>query len=605
MIIRRLFRYYIKYLPRVILGIFAIVLLTQCDIFNAFVVKELTNVFSQIGTQLAKNEALKYTLSYKQIKLYYEFIGQNQIFKFIIMITIAVLINMTLKGLFVYIKEYSLNSAILKSLRDVRQDLYKRIIRFPMKFYDFNKTGDMMAKITNDVSMIEGTFNSFNNIVTDLIQSLFFLTLMVILNWKLSLLILLMFPITGYVLKKFAIPIRKAQKKIVENISHITSFLQETLSGIKVIKIFNKEDTEKNKFNSLTQATYARNMKSVRLIALQKPINELLSIIGVIIIILYSGYQMINGHITIADFIQYIVIANMVYKPLKGIGKINAAIQKAYAAGTRIFELLDNETEQDFKVKYKKLMHIKEIKGEVQFKNVRFEYKKKSPILNNVNFKAKPGEVIALVGHSGSGKTTIVNLVPRFYNIINGTILIDGIDLNRIESHSLREFIGMVPQDTFLFSGTIKENIAYAKENATFEEIKQAAKLANAHKFISRLKKGYDTEVGEKGVQLSGGEKQRISIARAILKDPKILILDEATSALDTQSEILVQQALNYLMKNRTTFVIAHRLSTIKNADKILVIKNGEIIQMGTHNQLMKKKKGVYFQLCNAQNLFK
>lgn len=605
-ILKRLFKYYLKYLPRVILGIVAIIFLTQFDILNTFIVKKLIDIFSEVSTQLSNKQPIEFIFSYKPLNIFLKFQGQKEIFNLVIFIAIAVFINIIMKGFFSYVKKYTLSSAILKSLRDIRQDIYKKIIIYRMKFYDSNKTGDLMAKITNDVSMVQETFNSFINIASDFIQSICFLTLMFYLNWQLSLLIIMMFPVTGYILKKFSIPIRKAQLKIAENISHITSFLQETLSGIKVIKIFVKEKYETEKFKALTQATYARNMKSVRLIAIQRPINELLGIIGVLIVILFSSYQMLNGKIAISDFGRYIIIVTMIYKPLKGIGKINTAIQKAIASGHRIFELMDiNEREDVLHYPLKKRIQFSNINGKVEFKKVSFEYKEKEIVLENISFKAEPGEIIAIVGHSGSGKTTIVNLIPKFYNYQKGKILIDNKDLKYVDCNSLRQFIAVVPQDTFLFSGTIKENIAYAKENAAMDEIKEAAMHANAHKFIMKLKNKYNTEVGEKGVQLSGGEKQRISIARAVLKNPKILILDEATSALDTQSEILVQQALNYLMKNRTTFIIAHRLSTIKNANKILVIENGQIIQIGSHKELIKKKKGLYFKLCNAQQLFK
>ncbi len=605
-ILKRLFKYYLKYLPRVILGIVAIIFMTQFDILNTFIVKKLIDIFSEVSTQLSNKQPIEFIFSYQPLNIFLKFKGQKEIFNLVIFIAIVVFISIVMKGFFSYIKKYTLSSAILKSLRDIRQDIYKKIIIYRMKFYDSNKTGDLMAKITNDVSMVQETFNSFINIASDFIQSVCFLTLMFYLNWQLSFLIIMMFPVTGFILKKFAIPIRKAQLKIAENISHITSFLQETLSGIKVIKIFVKEKYETEKFKALTQATYARNMKSVRLIAIQRPINELLGIIGVLIVILFSSYQMLNGKIAISDFGRYIIIVTMIYKPLKGIGKINTAIQKAIASGHRIFELMDvNEREDVLHYPSKKRIQFSNINGKVEFKKVSFEYKEKQIVLENISFKAEPGEIIAIVGHSGSGKTTIVNLIPKFYNYQKGKILIDNKDLKYVDCNSLRQFIAVVPQDTFLFSGTIKENIAYAKENAAMDEIKEAAMHANAHKFIMKLKNKYNTEVGEKGVQLSGGEKQRISIARAVLKNPKILILDEATSALDTQSEILVQQALNYLMKNRTTFIIAHRLSTIKNANKILVIENGQIIQIGSHKELIKKKKELYFKLCNAQQLFK
>lgn len=603
-ILKRILRYYKKYIPRAILGIVSIILLTQCDIISTLVVKKLIDIFSSVGEQIINNREIRFIFSLPPLKYRWIFYGKEEIFRLVVYIGLFALFNILVKGIFVYGKEYALNSVNHKVMRDLRQDLYNRLLFLPMGFYDENRTGDLMAKVTNDVNMLQGTLNSFIQVVTNIIQSFFFVIMMFYYNWKLSLLVIGMFPITGYILKRFAIPIREASKRIAENISYISAFLQETLSGIKVIKIFTKEKYEYERFKALTQSTYARNMKAVRLVAFQKPINELLSTIGVVVVIFFAGYQMITGEITLGEFGRYIVIATMAYKPLKGLGDVNVAFQRAIASGKRIFELIDSKSETEIEKRYsKKLREIEDIRGEIEFKNVWFEYKKNTPVLKNINIKANPGEVIALVGPSGSGKTTIINLIPRFYEIKRGRILIDGIDIRNITIESLRRQIAMVPQETFLFSGTIKENIAYGKEGAKFEEIVKAARNANAHNFIMKLKRGYDTYIGERGVKLSGGEKQRISIARALLKDPKILILDEATSALDTESEILVQKALAFLMKGRTTFVIAHRLSTVKNADKIIVIEKGQIVQQGKHSELIKDREGLYYKLCKNQEI--
>ncbi|MDD5065698.1 MAG: ABC transporter ATP-binding protein [bacterium] len=604
-IIRRIFKYYIKYWPRVILGLLAITLLTQCDIVNSYIIKLFIDIFASVGNQIAAHQEMSFTFAYKALNIFLQFTGRSQMVKLVLFICGIVLANIVLKGFFVYVQEYTLNSVVLKVLRDIRRDLYGRLIKYPIRFFDENKIGDLMAKITNDVGQLQGTLNSFLTLGKDFIQAFFLLGLLFILNWQLSLFILLWFPVTGYILKKFSVPIRNAQRKIVENISEITSFLQETLSGIKVIKIFVKEEPETGKFRALTQSTYARAMKAVRLIAFQKPVNELLSIIGVILVILISGYQMLSGQIDISNFGRYIIVATMVYKPLKGLGDVNTAIQNAMAAGKRIFDLLDLQTEEELYKTRKAAVNLLEMKGDVKFKHILFEYKKNEPVLKQVSFTARPGEVIAIVGHSGSGKSTIGNLIPRFYEIKKGRLYIDNIDISHISLESLRKHIAMVPQDTFLFAGTVRQNIAYDRPDAPLEEVMDAAKHANAHTFIMKLKHRYNTYIGEKGVMLSGGEKQRVSIARAILKNPRVLILDEATSALDTHSEILVQKALNYLMQNKTTFVIAHRLSTIKHADKILVLHEGEVVQVGRHFDLIKDKKGLYYQLCTAQALFK
>ncbi len=603
-ILRRILKYYKPYISRIILGIISIILLTQCDLISTAIVKKLIDIFSAVGEQIINHREIKFVFTLPFLNYKWVFYGKEEIFHLVIYIGIFTLFNIFIKGIFVYGKEYTLNSANHKVMRDLRQDLYYKLLYYPMRFYDQTQTGDLMAKVTNDVNMLQGTLTSFIQIVTNIIQSIFFVGMMFYYNWKLSFVIMGMFPITGYILKKFAIPIREASKKIAENISYISAFLQETLSGIKVIKIFTKENYEFGRFKELTQSTYARNMKAVRLIAFQKPINELLSTIGVVIVIFFAGYQMITGEITLGEFGRFIVIATMAYKPLKGLGNINVAFQKAIASGKRVFELIDGITEKEIEKKQsKKLITLENVKGEIEFKNVWFEYKKNVIVLKNINIKVKPGEVIALVGPSGGGKTSIVNLIPRFYEIKKGEILIDGVSIRKITFESLRKHIGMVPQETFLFSGTIKENISYGKKGAKFKEIVEAAKNANAHNFIMKFKKAYDTQIGERGIQLSGGEKQRISIARALLKNPKILILDEATSALDTESEILVQKALSFLMKGRTTFVIAHRLSTVRNADKIIVIDKGRIVQQGKHSELIKDKKGLYYKLCKSQEI--
>ncbi|MBN1897386.1 MAG: ABC transporter ATP-binding protein [Spirochaetes bacterium] len=603
-IIRRISGFYKPYIGRIILGTISIILLTQCDIVNTVIVKKLIDIFSGVGEQIVNKREMQFILNVPVVNWQLIFQGKEKIFLLVVYIGLFALFNMMVKGLFVYGKEYSMNSVNNKVMRDLRQKLYEKLLYRPLGFYDVTQTGDLMAKVTNDVNMLQGTLESFISIITDIVQSFFFVGMMFYYNWQLSLFVLGMFPITGYIVKRFSKPIRKASQKIAENISYISSFLQETLTGIKVIKIFTKESYENDRFRSLTQSTYARNMKAVKLIAYMKPISELLSIVGVIGVIFFAGYQMITGGITLGEFGRYIVLATMAYKPLKGLGNINATMQKAMASGDRIFHLMDQETEKQIEKKHiKQTRTLDKVKGDIEFKSLWFEYKKGVPVLRNVSIKVSSGKVIALVGPSGGGKTTFVNLIPRFYEIKKGSIRIDNVDIRDISIDNLRRNIGMVPQETFLFSGTVEDNIAYGRKDAPVEKIMESARHANAHDFIIKLKEGYKTQIGERGVQLSGGQKQRISIARALLKDPKILILDEATSALDTESEILVQKALSFLMKGRTTFIIAHRLSTVRNADQIIVIDKGRIAQQGKHKTLIKNKKGLYYKLCKSQEI--
>ncbi len=364
------------------------------------------------------------------------------------------------------------------------------------------------------------------------------------------------------------------------------------------MKSFTRENFEQEVFQEKTSENYKLSLKIVRLIALLKPVNEIFSQTGMSVMVIFCAYQISTGGMTIGNFITFISLVVMAYKPLKGLGDSIAVFQKALASANRIFELIDEEPEKEIEPKKQKT--IKNAIGKVEFKNVFFSYTKHDYALNNISVEVESGKTIALVGPSGGGKSTFINLIPRFYDVTNGMITIDETNINLLSLSDLRRMIGIVPQETILFSGTVSDNIRYGRLDAGNEDIITAAKAANAHNFIIELENEYQTEVGERGVQLSGGQRQRIAIARAILGNPTILLLDEATSALDTESEILVQQALDKLMEKRTSFVIAHRLSTIQRADRILVIEKGSIVESGTHDNLL-KKNGLYASLYNMQ----
>ena len=524
--------------------------------------------------------------------------SQSDITRFILFFALAVVLLVVFKVIFVYIREYLMNSTSQKFLMKIRQEIFDRIVLLPMRFFDKERTGNIVSRISNDVLQLENSMTSLVQFSQNIIYTIVYVAAMFITSWKLSLLSLTVFPFAGVIIKIFGDRIRKVSYDISVNVADITAFLTEKINSIKIVKAFHREKYESENFQRRSRQNYDYSLKVVRLIAFLKPFNEVFSTTGMAFMILFCAWQISLGAMTLGTFITFIGLVVMAYKPLKALGESHVVFQKAMASAGRIYELLDEKTEADGKGQG--IILPAAIRGEVEFQNVTFSYDGKKTVLYDLSFRAEAGKTIALVGPSGGGKSTIVNLIPRFYHIQSGQILIDGIDISHFPLLYLRGFIAMVPQETVLFSASIKENIRYGKLEASDEEVIQAAAVANAHEFIARMEKAYDTEVGERGVQLSGGQRQRIAIARAVLHNPRILLLDEATSALDTESEILVQEALGKLMKGRTSLVIDHRLTTILNADLILVIDNGRIVEQGNHRVLL-EKGGMYASLYQTQ----
>ena len=523
-----------------------------------------------------------------------------------------------IKGFFFYGNDYLMARVGHKIAFRLRNALYQRIVSAPLGVLREERTGDLMTRITDDVRVWQTLVAAMANIIRAVVLVSFFLSVMLIRSFKLTFFVLLILPLVAYLITTVGRRIRSASIDIQQQSAGIYSQLKETLTGIKIIKSFTSENAEAERFRSTNWSQYCSAIRRARFAALLPPTIEWLGALGLATVFGLGCLEVITGQLSIGWFIGYIAMAGWMFKPIKTIGNVNSALQQCLVSAERIFYLLDfgaEATRQTTAAEPDRLrekttdgIELQNIQGTVTFQNVTFSYAQDSenqqapskPVIHNVTFEAKPGEVIALVGPSGSGKTTLLNLLLRFYEVNSGKILIDDVPISEVKLKTLRQNIALVPQDTFLFDGTILENIGYGCPGATDAAIIAAAQKANAHEFITKIPKGYATPIGEAGVKLSGGEQQRLSIARALLKDAPILILDEATSSLDTQSEALIQESLTNLMQGRTSFIIAHRLSTVVRADKILVIKDGEILETGTHQTLL-AKGGLYKKLCEMQ----
>ena len=486
----------------------------------------------------------------------------------------------------------TISTGIYKNIID---NLYSKIQTLDMKYFSDSKVGDLMSRFSSDASMINSIILDSFTIILYLMTAIFYLVVLFITDWKLTMGVFLIAPLLLVVVKRYSSKLKHMGKNRQEISGELNSKLQETLSGIRVIKAFTTENYEKSKFKNLSSKLRFFTRKAIGYEAKANSIAESLNYIMFALLLFFGGYRVIRsgGTFTPGDFMTVLAGMGAMYTPAKRALKLYNGINTNSAAVDRIFEILDIESKV---IDSENATQFKEFNSTIEFKNVDFEYEENKNVITNFNLSVKKGEKIALVGNSGGGKSTIVNLLPRFYDVSHGTIEIDGVDIKKYKLKSLRKKIGIVPQDTFLFSGTIEENIKYGNRTATTEEVIDAAKQANAHVFIEKLSNGYLTEIGERGVKLSGGQKQRIAIARAILENPEILILDEATSALDNESEKLVQDALEKLMKDKTSFVIAHRLSTVISCDKIIVLQAGEIREIGTHAELL-EKNGIYKSL--------
>jgi subfamily B ATP-binding cassette protein MsbA len=513
-------------------------------------------------------------------------------------VPLALILVSVLKGITWYARDYFMGYIGQRVVNDIRDQLYSHIQQLSFSYFTRTPTGVIMSRIVNDVNLVQG---ALTRVPSSLVQGIFTMAALtgyiIYLNWKLAAFAVIVLPFAGAALSKFSRRFRKTSTQMQEQIGDLTAHLQETISGIRIVKAFGMEQYEGRRFAARNRELFNSLMRSIKTSAISHPVMEVISMTGTAFVILYGLYAIIiSNTMTPGDFFSFTVALVFFYRPLKDLNGINNMVQDGIAAAKRIFEVLDTEpeiTNQPGAVTLGRTFRTIELRG------VSFRYDD-TPVLKGINLKVAAGETIAIVGKSGGGKTTLVNLLPRFYDVSDGAILIDGRDIRTATLESLRACTAIVTQQTILFNDSVRNNIAYGHAEKSFDDVVRAAQAAYADDFIRSLPQGYDTVIGESGVKLSGGQRQRIAIARAILKDAPILILDEATSSLDTESEREVQTALERLMQGRTSFVIAHRLSTIMNADRIVVLGGGQVVEEGRHGELL-ARGGVYKSLYDQQ----
>jgi ATP-binding cassette, subfamily B, bacterial MsbA len=539
---------------------------------------------------------------YNQFRLFLEEnLFRHGKYEALVTICILIFLSYLFKNISNFFQSISIQRVEKLVLTDLRYELYKKINTFSVRYYTSEKTGNLISRMTNDLSSIQaGISAAFSNLIKEPLTIVIFLFLALSISYEMTLMSLVIFPVTVIFIAKIGSSLRRRSNRLLMKLSEILNTVNETIYGAKIIRAFGAEEYLNRKFAKQNDEAFRLGMKAAVAFEMSSPITEIVSVIAGIIIIWFGGKQiLLNNSLNPEEFLGFLFIVFQLMVPLKNLSVVNNRIQESSASGNRIFEILDQEVE----IKEKPdALTMNDFNESINLKNVLFYYNAGTNILEDINLTIKKSEIVALVGPSGSGKSTLADLIMRFYDVTSGEITIDGNNIKDLRISSMRGLMSLVPQETILFNDTVRNNILFGLENISDEQLAEAAKNANAYDFILNMKDGFDTIVGERGLKLSGGQKQRLAIARALLRNPQILILDEATSSLDTESEKIVQSAIDNLMKNRTSIVIAHRLSTIINADKIVVISGKTIIQTGTHEELLLQKDGLYRKLYEIQS---
>ena len=522
---------------------------------------------------------------------------EQQMSNLMLVIVLAIVVTLA-KGIGSFLQTYSMSYVAQKVILKIKFKFFDHLQRLPLSFYSRFRTGDLIARLNGDMLVMEQMLQTLIRIMVDPLVILALIAYMFYLDWRLTLFIFVFIPVLGFLVRWLSKRLRRAGQLLQAKVGDISALIQESVTGVKIVKSFRMEEERLKFFEREVKDNFRFSMKSVKYNALNSPVVELADAVGVALMIYFGSIAVIQGRLTPGELIGFLTSLGLLFHPIKKLTNGNAMVQQSIGAIRRVFEILEEPTEQS---KSSKVLHSN-VQAGIKFKNLYFQFDESCWVLENINLDVLPGETVALVGPSGGGKTSLVNLIPRFYEWQQGQIFLDGHDVNEFDLYDYRELFGIVPQETILFKGSIKDNIRFARPSATDDEIEAACMAANAHEFITKFDGSYDHEIAEMGVGLSGGQRQRLAIARAILKDPKILILDEATSALDNESEKIVQDALEALMKDRTTFIIAHRMSTIINASKIVVLEKGRVQAIGTHSELMNQSQ-LYHKLYSMSSL--